>query len=213
MNIVHTCKTMTVRQYARFEATGDSRDLLRVRLVPVRLVRDQVQAFITEFNSLFNTSGDDYIIKQAEQMAAYNKLMMLQAIADGIRVHITTRAEMGILANRIGYRLPDDKNLAEYITLVKDTTGIEIKTLEDVKAFSDELQRKIDKYNEKYSRPDQTGSDRKTTMLELFTACCAIMEVTHDYTRMTLWEFSQFKRQAERQARRREEALQKSKSI
>ena len=199
--IVHTCRTMTVREYALYEADRDVRLLFRkwFRFIPRSWFVDDVQAFTDEFNSLFNSDGDDYLLIAWEQAEAMNRILLWQSLAEAIHVHTVTRAEMEVLAKQIDYKLKPDEKLPYYIEQLKTLTGREINSIDDIVAFKNELQRKIDKYNEKYNAKKET---KKTGILDLFNACCRIMEVTHDYTRMTLWEFSQFKRLADEHARR-----------
>jgi hypothetical protein len=175
--------------------------LFRFRFIPAGLFADDVQAFVDEFNRLFNADGEDYLMTVSDQLLAQNRIMLLQAVAEAIRLYTLTNGYKAIINARLNLQGDHDKRLLKYLQLAKELTGIEIKTMDDIVAYNNEVQRKIDKYNEKYSKPKPT---KTTTILELFTAACRVMEVTHDYTKMTLWEFAQFKRQAEEHARRLE---------
>lgn len=207
LNAIHTCKTMTVRQYSLFES-GEAKALQRYKWIPVSWFPDDRAAFVQEFTELFN-SDNDVLDKSWEQLNDQNQIMLMQALAEAIYTHTVTRIEMKLIAEKVGYQMKDDNQLTWYLERVKEITGTELKTLDDIVVFRNEVQRKIDKYNQKYTRPIK---EKSTTILELFTACCRIMEVTHDYTRMTLWEFAQFKRQAEDHSRRLEAVYNKNKA-
>jgi len=208
--IIHTCKTMTVKQYSGYEATKDGRLLYQRgwRWLPPSWFVDDRQAFIDEFNSLFNESGDDYLMDAWEQFEAHNRIMLLRALLQAVHVHTVTRAEMELLAKKHKYKLQPDKKLTYFIDELR-SLGYEVKSLEDVVQLRDEVQRKIDKYNEKYNK----AKDKKQiTIIELFTAACRVLEVTHDYSKVTLWEFAQIKRQAEEHTRRMEQYYNKNRN-
>lgn len=198
---------MTVRQYSLFEA-GDHKALYRRgwSWLPASLFPDDRASFVEEFNQLF--AGDsDVIEKSWQQLDDQNRIMILQSLAEAIYTHTVTRIELKILAEKVGYKLSDDDKLTWYLERVKEMTGQELRSIDDIITFRNEVQRKIDKYNQKYAVRTEV---KNTPILSLFTACCKILEVTHDYTKMTLWEFAQFKQQAEEHSRRLEAMYSKN---
>lgn len=200
---------MTVREYARYEEAKDARYLFRYLrfLSHFSLFTDDIQAFIDEFNSLFNADADDMLMNSVEQLSAYNQLIIMEALLEAVKVHTFNRAELNLIRTKIGAKVEQDEMLIRYIEMIKQETGFTIETLEDIKAYAAEVERKRDKYNEKYTnKPKKEGMK----ILDLFGAVCKVMETAYDYKTMTLWEFAQFKRQAEEHTKRLEARLNKT---
>lgn len=206
--IIHTLDTITLRQYAAFEKTGDVRKLYHFFgwLARFGLFMDDIQAFVTSFNKAFNPKADDDLVKQVEKLRYQNKVVMMQALAEAIHLHLVTRIEMKIMCERIGMKLPEDKNLLKYLDHIKELTGLEITNLDDVKGFNEEVQRKIDKFREIFAEKHPV---KGSSIMELYFACCSILEQSPDYTQMTLAEFAEFKLQADEKAKRMEEMYNK----
>lgn len=208
MKIIHTPQTMTIRQYSYYEADRNPKHLYRrfKWLAKFGLFVDDIQAFITEFNKLFNPDANGDIHKQTEKLQYQNKLVIMQALAEAIHLHLVTRIEMKIIAERIGYKLPNDTQLQKYLDEIEAIAGIKVLGLDDIKAFKDELTRKIDKFNELFAENEPA---KGSSIMELFYACCSILEQNPDYVHMTLSELAIFKAQADAKAKRLEEIYKK----
>ncbi len=200
---------MTLRQYAEYEESKDTLFLFRHCrwMAHLGLFQDDIDAFIADFNKHFNTDGDSLLEKAWDQVEAQAKLLLMQAFAEALHVHVTMRAELEQMAKAANVKISEPR-LSFYLEKIKELTGEEIKSLEDVIAYRDKLQFKIDKYNEKYNRPKE--EKKPTHIQDLFYACCRINEATPDYNRMTLLEFSRFKTQAEERQKQLEALYNKN---
>lgn len=202
--IIHTCSTMTVRQYAAYEVDRNPAHLYRCLrpLSSFGLFQDDIQAFVEEFNRLFNPQAENNLLNAIEKLKYQNKLIILNALIEAIHLHLVTRIDLKIQCDKLGVKLPNDENLSKYLVEIEQITGIKIENIDDVKAFRDEVERKGDKFMELFrDKEEQKGSG----IMELFFACCQILEQSPDYTSMTLTELSVFKAQAEARAKKMEE--------
>jgi len=209
--IIHTLKSMTIRQYAEYETERNVKYLFRRCrwMARIGLFNDDIEAFIAEFNKHFNTDGDDLLDKAWEQLETQGRLLQMQAFAEALQAHVIMRAELELMARTANVKISESR-LPFYLEKIKEITGVEIKTLEDVYAYRDQLQFKIDKYNEKYNRPKE--EKKPTYIQDLFYACCRINEATPDYNCMTLLEFSRFKKQAEERQKQLEALYNKNRN-
>ena len=206
--IVHNLHTMTVRQYSLYEADRNPRNLFRrfKWLAKLGLFADDIQAFIEEFNKAFSDSQNNDLYRSFEKLRYEAKLLAMEGLLTGMNLHVFTRADMQELARKAGISLKPDELFGKYREEILAISGIEINELQDIKAFSDELQRKIDKYREMFKEKEKA---KGSTIMELFFSCCMIMEQSPDYSKMTLSELATFKAQAHELARKREEQYKK----
>jgi len=137
--IIHTPHTMTIRQYSLYETDRNPAHLYRrfKWLARFGLFVDDIQQFITDFNKLFNPESGNDLYRQVEKLQYQNKLVIMQALAEGIHLHLVTRMEMKISCERIGMKLPEDKQLLKYLEEIKQVAGIEVHNLDDIQAFKD----------------------------------------------------------------------------
>lgn len=210
MSIIHTAQTMTVRQYSLYEADRNPRHLYRrfKWLAQFGLYVDDIEAFIKQFNELFNPESVDDFFRHRDKLIYQNKLVIMQALAEAIHLHLVTRVEMKITCERIGMKLPPDEQLQKYLDEIEQVAGIKVTSLDDIAAFKDELARKIDKFNELFAEKEQV---KGVSIMDLFYACCGILEQSPDYVHMTLSELAIFKAQADAKAKRMEEMYSKNK--
>lgn len=205
--IVHTVHTMTIRQYSEYEAEKDLRLLLRrFRFLPAKWFLKEITEFTTEFNKLFNENGEDQIQKSTEQLLAFNKVQILRSLYEALQLHTSTKAQIDVMKKVAGMKPSDDPALAKYIEIAEEMTGIKITDLESLKYFFMEVERRVDKYNEKYAQKEVIKPG--TNIIKLYLACCQTTEVTPGID-MTLWEFAQFKEVAEQRSRMIEQRMNK----
>jgi hypothetical protein len=211
-NLIHTPRTMTVRQYSCYESERDLKLLIRfawLQFIPVKWLYSQIETFTTEFNKLFNPESQGDLYRQIDKLIFQNKLMIMQALSEAIHVHLVHKVNLDITRAKCGMKPKPDETLADYIQQIKDVTGIEIKTLEDVAAFRDELERSADKYEEMFTAKENKAPIKSATIMELYFAYCSIMEVNPDYKDMTLAEFAELKNTAEARSKKIQEQLKK----
>lgn len=206
--LIHTLHTMTVRQYSIYEADRNQRHLFRrfKWLAKLGLFTDDIQAFINEFNKAFSGQDDDNLYRSFEKLRYETKLIMMEGLYNAMQLHVFTRADMELLAKKAGRSLKPDELFGKYRDEIRNICGIEINELSDIKAFADELTRKIDKYKEIFKEKEQVKGG---SIMDLFFSACMVMEITPDYSKMTLHELAIFKAQATEIARKREEQYKK----
>jgi len=205
--IIHTLQSMTVRQYAQYEREKDFKYLfIRWNWIPIWVVRKQIELFTESFNKVFSPDQSGELYRNIDKLLFQNKLTIMQALFDAIRLHLTQKVEIDLLKQKLKLKVEPDLALLEYLNQVTDICGIEIKTLEDVNVFRDQIEQSIDKFIEMFPNKKPT---KGVTIMELFYLYCSVMEVNPDYTDMRLTEFAELKHQAEEKSKRMQEQLNK----
>lgn len=210
MQIIHTPRTMTVRQYSRYEAEKDIRLLFRfrwLRFIPLRFVLKQLENFTTDFNRLFNPESGSDLYRQVDKLIFQNKLMIMQALSEAIHVHLVHKVRLDLTREKCGMKSKQSETLSNYIEMASNISGLEIKTLKDIEDFRHELERSVDKYEEMFAEKPKEG--KTANIIELFYIYCSILEINPSYTDMTLYEFSELKKQAEEKSKRMQDQLKK----
>ena len=209
--IIHSCNTMTVRQYSVFESKRDLKLLFRyASFLPVRFFEKQIEQFTTEFNALFSEEKTTALYEEIDRVVYANKIVILQTLAQAINMHLVNKSEIDVLKLQAGIKQDQtDLALAGYLEQIKEFAGIEINTLNDIIAFKDELERMIFKYNEMY--PQQETKPKGIKIMTLFFTCCQVLKTNPDYTKMTLVELAELNRQAIEVNRQQEAMLEKYK--
>lgn len=210
--VIYSPKTMTVPQYARYESEQNIKLLIRfwwIRFIPVKWFMSGIEKFTNEFNALFNPESQGNLYREVNKLIFQNKLMLMQALSQAIHVHLVYKVQLDITRAKCGMKPKPDETLADYLQQIHDLTGIEIKTLEDVNAFRDELERSADKFEEIYLSKEKKHPIKAATIMELYFAYCSIMEINPDYKAMTLYEFAELKKLAEARSKKMQEQLKK----
>jgi len=207
LNIIHTPSSMTVRQYARFEADQNVRLLFRrFDWLPAKWFTKQIEAFTTEFNKLFSPDQSSELYRNIDKLIFQNKLVIMQALAEAIHVHLVHKVQLDLTRQKIGMKQQPDEALQYYIEQVKAVSGIEIKTLDDVAEFREELERSVDKFQEMFREKEPVKGAK---IMELFFIYCSILEINPSYADMKLTEFAELKNQAEERSRKIQDQLKK----
>jgi glycogen debranching enzyme len=115
-------------------------------------------------------------------------------------VHTQYKAHLEVLRMQIGKGAKPDPALSLYVQKIADITGIEIKTLEDIEVFKEEIIRSKDKFDEMFRKPD-TEPQKGVSIVELWWRICATAELSPDINNTTLYELAELKAQAEEKVR------------
>ena len=120
LHIIHTPSTMTVRQYARFEADRNVRLLFRrFAWLPAKWFTKQIEAFTTEFNKLFSPDQSSELYRNIDKLIFQNKLVIMQALAEAIHVHLVHKVQLDLTRQKIGMKQQPDEALQYYIEQVQ----------------------------------------------------------------------------------------------
>ncbi len=145
--IRHSPKTMTIRRYSKFEKSKDLRVLFRV-YVPIWYAVKFSGQFVKEFNGLFKKDSENANEDLLIQLQYQNKIMLMQTLMLGVQMHLGEKIELEMLRPGYNAHLQVDPVLVHYLQEIEQCTGIKVETIEDIIVFRNELERKIDKYNE-----------------------------------------------------------------
>ena len=173
--IIHTCSTMTVRQYSAYESKHDLKLLFRRwSFLPVKWFISHIESFTTEFNELFGGEQTSDLYRDIDKLIFQNKILHLQTLLDAIFVHLNHKISLDLLKQKVGIKLEPDLPLSEYLKQVTELTGIEITDIKDIETARGELQRMIDKYTEMFPEKE---AKKGIKIMELFLACKIVLKV------------------------------------
>jgi len=82
--IVHTLDTISLRQFAKFEKTKQTKYLLRIP-APLFLTDKALVKFFNDFQASFGEGKTD-LEREKSKLMAYNKILLAQAILTGFEV-------------------------------------------------------------------------------------------------------------------------------
>lgn len=205
--IRHTPDTMTLRRYSKFEKSKDLRVLFRVPVPKWYAIRYSGQ-FVKEFNQLFNgnSEGDQY--NEFIRLSYQNKIMLMQTLMMGVQMHLGDKIQLDMLRPGYDAHMSIDPVLAHYITEIEQCCDIKIESIEDIIAFRNELERKIDKYNELF--PVKEVKTTGISMLQLAFSVFSLLNMPANID-ITLSEFAEMKQLADDRAKKMQDSIEKSK--
>lgn len=201
--ILHTPDTMTIRNYARFEKSKDLRKLFRLP-VPIYIAIRYAPTFIQQFNDIFNSGGEAEIDKTRLKLIAQNKILLMQVLLTAIQFHLGEKIQLEMLK---GGAIKQDEKLLYYISEVEKVCGITIETLEDIISYRNELERKIDKYNQLF--PVQVQKSEGVSIMQLAFSVFSIMNMPFD-GEMKLAEFAELKHMADERTKQMQQQIDKN---
>lgn len=168
--------------------------------MPVWIVQKHIEKFISDFNRTFNGESESKVYKHVDELLAYNRIETMEFLYKCMIVHTQYKAHLEVLRMQIGKGAKPDPALSLYVQKIADITGIEIKTLEDIDVFKEEIIRSKDKFDEMFRKPD-TEPQKGVSIVELWWRICATAELSPDINNTTLYELAELKAQAEEKVR------------
>lgn len=196
--IVHTIDTISLRQYAKFEKSKDSKYLLRIP-APLFLTDKALVKFFNDFQAAFGEGKTD-LEREKSKLMAYNKILLAQAILTGFQLHLVDRIDLK--------KEPDLESLEYYIKEAEQAFHVEIKTLQDIKDLREELERMIDKYNEMFPKEDKS-TKTGISMMQFALSVFVLLNMPFD-PEMKLSEFAELKKLANDRAKQMNDLKEKT---
>jgi hypothetical protein len=186
---------ITIREYSLFEQTNDPRLFLRFKFIPLFLVKKGLfTRLITEiFEHL--TEKDETkrkLTHEYHRIKSQYRIQMLVALYQA-----TYNLMNGVIVNQwkkdIGRKESKLDNLSVYVEQIKEQTGIEVKSIDDLSRLRKEIERWVDKFNENFKQEKKADG---ITFMSIVLGVFATMNMPLNYD-MYLSDFFELKRQAE----------------
>lgn len=188
--MIHTTYSLKLRDYARFDETGNERFLCTVPVWIARLFYPRrIEALKENILEILSATFKTDIRKAVDRLRAYNKIIGMQAVVDGLKLHLTTKVELDMLRNKTEV----DPMLTELIQYANEFFNIEIREFNDIQQLFEMLQFRIDKYHENYPKE----SEQKEKMSFLASAQQIFVFLEQDYNGdMSIAEFANLRKLA-----------------
>jgi len=192
--MLHTVNSLTIRKYGEIDRTGNL-SLLRkwYNVFPVSWF--DAEQFFAEFREIFNIN---ITVNNVYKTLAYNNILILDRIIKTLTVLMRNENERNLFAVFFK-RTYKGINTDYYIEKIKYLTGIEIKGFDDLNTLQKEIQRKIDKYKERYS-DKKTKQNVEVPFMDIVLGVFSIMEMAY-IPEMSLSEFGRLKKLADKKVK------------
>jgi len=196
--IVHTLDTISLRQFAKFEKTKQTKYLLRVP-APVFLTEKALIKFFADFQEAFGAAGNN-LEREKSKLMAYNKILLAQAILTGFQIHLVDRIAIK--------EVPDNESLQYYIEEAEQAFHVKIETLKDISDLKAELERMVDKYNEMFPKEDKSPKTG-ISIMQFALSVFVLLNMPFD-PEMKLSEFAELKKLANDRAKQMNDLKEKT---
>jgi hypothetical protein len=170
--MIHTIHTLSIRQYGIIDST-ENLSLLRRWWNPLPVGWFDVQKVITEIGRSLNSGIDKMIVYEASKIILLNKIMMLEALYNGIYNLIVLKP----FNDSFGITKKNKTNLTEYIKMVEKITTIMIKDLDGLKRLKNEIQRLGDKFTERFK---EQPKGKSIPFIQYAYSVFALMEMPYN---------------------------------
>ena len=191
--MLHTVGTLSIRKYSEIDRTGDL-SILKRWYNPFPVKWFNTEKFFEEFSTIFSHNKDKTLLNERYRILAFYKLIALDRILKTLLILMDNSNERSLFSE-LFKRKPKDANLDFYTEKVKKMAGIEIKKGEDLERLKNEIQRLLDKYNERYNKKEK--SQPKASFMEVVLGVFSVMDM--DYVpEMTLAEFGKLRELADK---------------
>ena len=174
---------ITIREYSLFEQTNDVRLFLKYRFIPLCLIKK------TELTDLLTgifenlTEKDEATRKLREEyhkIKSQYRIQMLMALYQATH-NLMNMVTVNRWKREIGKKESKLDNLKDYIMQIKEATGIEIKTIDDLDKLRKEIQRWVDKFNENFNKDGDNKKDDGLTFMKIVLGVFAAMNMPLNY--------------------------------
>ena len=200
--MIHTIHTLSIRQYGIIDST-ENLSLLRRWWNPLPVGWFDTDSFFTEYRKMMGEKTKS--TNDAYRMLAYNRILILDAMLRTMSVLMRNqndRSMFSLLLNRKAKNYVG--NMPYYTEKVKQITGIEIKDGNDLKKLHTEIQRRLDKFKERFDNKKEVPK-QKTEFIDIVLGVFSIMEMSY-VSEMKLSEFGRLRILADKRIKKIEKS-------
>lgn len=204
--MIHTIHTMTVGRYVQLDKTADM-NLLRLwwNPLPVKWFTKRVERFFDDARSVFNPEDENNeFFDDVEKLYMVNRMLHLSVLYDGLCLALLWQSKIKAYIHILKREGRKDDSLDVYRKAVKELTGIEINTAEDLVKLQAELTRRADKFKEMYPE----DNSERPTFARVALSVFSMMEIPYS-EKMTVYEFGELKKMAIERKRQYDKQLKK----
>lgn len=203
---IHTIHSLSIRQYGIIDST-ENISLLKRWYNPFPVGWFDTEIFFIAFREMLGQNTKNTSRHEAYKLLSYNRIIMLDRMLNTMSVLMRNQNDRSMFRLLFQRKQKDyTGNLNYYIEKVKQITGIKVKDGKDLTKLQKEIQRRLDKYNERYSHEEKTPKE-KADFMDIVLGVFSIMEMAY-VSEMRLAEFGRLKMLADKRIK----AIEKSKN-
>ena len=175
------------------DATRKADSLKRFWFVPLFLCRKELEKLTKQVFDAIGSSSVEDLENEFDKLLSYRRIQLLEALYKAVNIELNLRSRINAWKIILEKDFKESEQLQKVIDRVKEFTGIEIKTPEDIKRLQDYIQHKIAKHDEMYP----SDVERPTVkLIDVINSVFVFMDQKID-TGMLLITFISLKEMAE----------------
>ncbi len=197
--MIHTVNTISIRTYGEVDRTSNLSLLKRwFNVFPVAWF-DTDKLFF-DVRKILGENTDNTLSNEIYKQIAYNTILMLDRMLKTMSILMRNQNDRSLF--RVFFKKePIEYDLNYYFEKVKKITGLEIKDGDGLKKLAKEVQRRIDKYNERYPKDEEPKE--RIDFMDIVMGVFSVVGM--DYVPgMTMAEFGRLKLRADKEIKARE---------
>jgi len=132
------------------DATRKADSLKRYWFVPLFLCRKELEKLTKQVFDAIGSSSVEDLENEFDKLLSYRRLQLLEALYKAVNIEVGLKSRINAWKIILEKDFKESEQLQKVIDRVKEFTGIEIKTPDDIKRLQDYIQHKIDKHAEMY---------------------------------------------------------------
>lgn len=158
---------ITLKDIILLDATKSASHLKKYWFIPIYFCRAKLEKLAREiFESIGSNTIED-LENEFEKLYSFKKLQILECLYKAVTIELNLKTKINVWKLIMDKEYKESEQLQKTLSEVLKHTGIDIKTPEDLKAFEDHIEFKIDKHRENYPeiKPDETVKETKLTKI------------------------------------------------
>jgi len=155
---------ITLKDVILLDATKSATHLKKHWFIPIYFLHKPLEKLAQQIFEHIGSNTIDDLENEFAKILSYRKLQILEALYNAVKIELGLKAKINVWKLILNKDYKESAQLEEVLAEVLKHTGIEIKTPEDLKAFEDHVEFKIDKHRENY--PEAKQEEKKEVKLQ-----------------------------------------------
>jgi len=158
---------ITLKDIILLDATKSAVHLKKYWFIPIYFLRTRLEKLAHEIFESIGSNTIENLEKEFDKLLSFQKLQILEALYKAVTIELSLKTKINVWKLIMDKEYKESEQLQKVLSEVLKYTEIDIKTPEDLKAFEDHIEFKIDKHRENYPeiKPDENKQETKLTKI------------------------------------------------
>jgi hypothetical protein len=158
---------ITLKDIIILDATKSASHLKKYWFIPIYFLRPQLEKLATEIFKGIGGSTIADLEKDFAKLLSYRRIQILEALYKCVKIEIELKGKISVWKIILNKDYKESEQLEKVLKEVKEHTGIDIKTPEDIISFGEYIELKIDRHKENYAevKPDEKQKEVKLSRI------------------------------------------------